>query len=124
MLHPFFEGIQWDTIGTDPIPYDTDKLKEIVKTKTVDIFDNEFQDDDSSRASEFSVKLEQPEDFEKLFEKSKEIKRGWLMKRNPWFIHQSRLFILTNQPRLMYFKDENTFKGEIILNKETKVVKV
>ena len=70
MLHPFFAGIDWDTIGTDKIPYDVDKLKEIIETKQkLDIFDTDTTTDDSSRRSEFSVKLEQPEDFEKLFEK-------------------------------------------------------
>mmetsp|Transcript_17181 Transcript_17181/g.19868 ORF Transcript_17181/g.19868 Transcript_17181/m.19868 type:complete len:83 (+) Transcript_17181:884-1132(+) len=46
------------------------------------------------------------------------------MKRNPWFVNQKRLFILTNQPRLMYFKDENTFRGEILLTKDTVAKKI
>lgn len=124
MLHPFFKGINWHTIGKDPIPYDVTELTKIVKTKkNFDIFENDTEDD-TVRQSEYSVKLEQPEDFEKLFEKSKEIKRGWLMKRNPWFVNQKRLFILTNQPRLMYFKDENTFRGEIMLSKNTVAKKI
>jgi len=124
MLHPFFTGVDWNTIGSDPIPYDIDKLKEIIATKQkLDIFDTESTDD-SSRRSEFSVKLDTPEDFETLFEKSKEIKRGYLLKRNPWLVNQNRLFILTNQPRLMYFKDESTFRGEIPLSKDTECKKI
>lgn len=125
MLHPFFEGVNWLTIGTEPIPYDIEELKEIIKKKQkLDIFDNDTTDDDSIRQSEFSVKLEKPEDFQKLFKESKELKRGWLMKRNPWFVNQKRLFILTNQPRLMYFKDENTFRGEILLDRDTVAKKI
>lgn len=125
MGHPFFEGVDWLTIGTDPIPYDLDKLKNLVKKKPkVDIFDTDTTDDDSIRQSECNIVLKQPEDFEKLFEQSKEIKRGYLMKRNPWFVNQKRLFILTNQPRLMYFKDENTYRGEIILSKDTRAKKI
>lgn len=127
MKHPFFKDIDWLTIGEDPIPYEVDKLTEIVKKKMkLDIFDTDdtFDDSDTIRQSEVNVKLERPEDFEKLFEQSKEIKKGWLMKRNPWFVNQKRLFILTNQPRLMYFKDENTFRGEILLTKDTVATKV
>lgn len=125
MFHPFFRDVNWETIGTDPIPYDVEELKEVVKKKQkVDIFSTDTTDADTMRQSEFSVKLEQPEDFERLFQKSVEIKRGFLMKRNPWFINQKRLFILTNQPRLMYFKDENTFRGEIILTKDTVAKKI
>ncbi len=71
-----------------------------------------------------TVKLENPEDFEQLFEEGKELKRGWLMKRNPWFVNQKRLFILTNHPKLMYFKDEQTLRGEISLDADTKAKKV
>lgn len=119
--HKFFDGINWETIGTDPIPYDESKLKDIVKKKQkLDIFETDtMSTDDSSRQSEVNVVLNGAEDFEKLFENSKEIKRGWLMKRNPWLVHQNRLFILTNQPRLMYFKDENNFRGEIPLSADT-----
>lgn len=125
MQHAFFEGVDWTTVGTDPVPYDQDALKELVKKKSkVDIFSADSSDADTMRQSEFSVRLEQPEDFERLFQKSVEIKRGLLMKRNPWFINQKRLFILTNQPRLMYFKDENTFRGEIILTKDTEAKKI
>jgi 3-phosphoinositide dependent protein kinase-1 len=125
MLHPFFEGVNWLTIGTDPIPYDIEELREVIKKKQkLDIFDNDTTDDETIRQSEFSVKLEKPEDFQKLFKESKELKRGWLMKRNPWFVNQKRLFILTNQPRLMYFKDENTFRGEILLDRDTVAKKI
>lgn len=125
MLHPFFEGVNWHTIGTDPIPYDIEELQRIAKTKQkLDIFEDESTDDFTVRQSEVSIPLQKPEDFEKLFEASKELKRGWLMKRNPWFVNQKRLFILTNQPRLMYFKDENTFRGEILLTKDSVAKKI
>ena len=70
MLHPFFKDVNWTTIGTETIPYDIEELKETVKKKQkVDIFSTETTDADTMRQSEFSVKLEQPEDFEKLFQK-------------------------------------------------------
>lgn len=70
MGHKFFEGVNWATIGTDPVPVDVEQLRDVIKKKhKVDIFDTDTAEDDSSRQSEFSVKLEQPEDFEKLFEK-------------------------------------------------------
>jgi len=135
MLHPFFKGIDWNTIGKDPIPYDKKALKKIIKKKhTMDIFETEetisetneaeTTEDNSVRQSEFDVKLENPEDFEQLFKDGKEVKRGWLMKRNPWFINQKRLFILTNKPKLLYFKNENTLRGEIVIDAETKAKKV
>jgi len=46
------------------------------------------------------------------------------MKRNPWFMNQKRLFILTSQPKLMYFKDENTLRGEIKLDSDTVAKKI
>jgi 3-phosphoinositide dependent protein kinase-1 len=130
MLHPFFEGINWLTIGKDPIPYDVEKLKEIsAKKASFDIFDPqstmaETGDDDMTRQSEINVKLEKPEDFAQLFDNSKQIKKGYLMKRNPWFMNQKRLFILTDQPKLMYFKDETNFRGFIPLTKDTKAKKI
>jgi len=126
MLHPFFTGIDWHTIGNDPIPYDVSKLKDIMKKKIdFDIFETEITtDDETCRQSEFDVKLNGPEDFEKLFDNSQELKRGFLMKRNPWFVNQKRLFILTNHPKLMYFKDENTYRGEIMMTKETVAKKI
>lgn len=140
MMHPFFKGIDWNTIGKDPIPYDRKELKSLLKKKKkLDIFEGENDaadtapdtsetvlttEDDSVRQSECDVKLENPEDFEQLFEEGKELKRGWLMKRNPWFVNQKRLFILTNHPKLMYFKDEQTLRGEITLSEETKAKKI
>ena len=130
MLHPFFEGINWLTIGKDPIPYDIEKLKEIsAKKASFDIFDSQSTmadtgDEDITRQSEINVKLEKPEDFAQLFDNSKQIKKGYLMKRNPWFMNQKRLFILTDQPKLMYFKDETNFRGFIPLTKDTKAKKI
>lgn len=140
MLHPFFTGIDWNTIGNVPIPYDKKVLKNIVKKKEkLDIFEQAetapdtsettvttvtTEEDNSVRQSEFDVRLENPEDFNRLFEEGKELKRGWLMKRNPWFMNQKRLFILTNHPKLMYFKDEQTLRGEINLEKDTKAKKI
>jgi hypothetical protein len=119
--HPFFKGINWATVATDPIPYDAVALKETLSKKMkFDIFDTDtLSTDTSTRQSEVSVPLAGEDDFEKLMNSSTEIKRGFLMKRNPWLVNQNRLFILTNQPRLMYFKDENTFRGEIPLSAET-----
>jgi len=79
MLHPFFKGIDWKTIGKDPIPYDKKILKDLIKKKKVDIFEDEETaldtrdtdnntEDDSVRQSEVDVKLENPEDFDELFE--------------------------------------------------------
>ncbi|CAI2363276.1 unnamed protein product [Moneuplotes crassus] len=139
MLHPFFKEIDWNTIGTDIIPYDKKVLKNIIKKKkNLDIFEptdpeplpdlsesaTMTTEDNSARQSEVDVKLQNPEDFNQLFEAGKELKRGWLMKRNPWFVNQKRLFILTNHPKLMYFKDEQTMRGEIKLNSDCKAKKI
>lgn len=131
MLHPFFKDINWLTIGTDPIPYDIEKLQEIIKNKPLfDIFDtgdtlaDTNDESDSIRQSEVNVELKSPEDFNKLFSNAKEVMKGYLMKRNPWFVNQKRLFILTSHPKLIYFKDDKNLRGEIILSKGTKVKKV
>jgi hypothetical protein len=132
MLHPFFKDINWLSIGTDPIPYDIEKLQEIIKSKKLfDIFDTgdtlaDTNDDDfdSIRQSEVNVELKSAEDFNKLFDNAKEVMKGYLMKRNPWFVNQKRLFILTSHPKLIYFKDDKNLRGEIILSKGTKVKKV
>ncbi len=40
MLHPFFKGVDWNTIGKEPIPYDKKVLKKIVrKKKKLDIME-------------------------------------------------------------------------------------
>ncbi|CAI2363704.1 unnamed protein product [Moneuplotes crassus] len=135
MQHPFFTGIDWLTIGKDPIPYDAKVLKRIIKKKSAlnilepsdtapDTTDSSNTDDNRVRQSEVDVKLQSPEEFEQLFEEGKELKRGWLMKRNPWFINQKRLFILTNHPKLMYFKDEETLRGEILLKQNCEARKI
>lgn len=127
MLHPFFKGINWLEIGKAKIPYDTDELKNIIKKKqVVDIFEDETEttNDTSERQSEINVKLNGTGDFEKLFSKGKELKRGWLMKRNPWFVNQKRLFILTDEPKLMYLKDEENLRGEIPLSSDTLAKKI
>eukprot|EP00347_Sterkiella_histriomuscorum_P001996 403369877 len=48
----------------------------------------------------------------------KEIKRGQLKKKNRFFINQNRIFVLTNEPRLRYYKTEREFRGEIPLTHE------
>lgn len=69
--HPFFDGINWETVSTDSMPYDTKKLSDILKkTKYVDIFESDtFTTDASTRQSEVDVVLKNAEDFEMLFEK-------------------------------------------------------
>lgn len=124
MMHPFFTGISWETISKEPVPYDREALQKFLKKKKkkeiFDSFENkdakEAQDDDttpSSRQSEVTYNIRDTMDFNNVMGKGKEIKRGYLMKRNPYYIHQKRLFILTDEPKLMYFLDEDTFKGEI-----------
>lgn len=120
--HPFFKDINWETVCTDPIPVDIKELKETLsKKQKLDIFDSDTisTDDMSTRQSEVNVVLEGADDFVKLMNNSKELKRGHLMKRNPWLVFQNRLFILTDQPRLTYFKDEDNFRGEIPLSGDT-----
>jgi hypothetical protein len=133
MLHPFFKDVNWLSIGTDPIPYDVKKLKEIIQTKSLfDICDtgdtqadtNDDTDNESIRQSEFNVELKSPGDFDKLLDKGKEVMKGYLMKRNPWFVNQKRLFILTSHPKILYFKDDKNLRGEIQLSKGTKAKKV
>lgn len=48
----------------------------------------------------------------------KEIKKGLLKKKNRFFMKQTRIFILTTEPRLKYYKTENDFRGEIPLTSE------
>ena len=48
----------------------------------------------------------------------KEIKRGYLKKKNRFFINQIRIFVLTSEPRLKYYKNENDFRGEIPLTQD------
>jgi hypothetical protein len=47
----------------------------------------------------------------------KEVKRGVLKKRNEYFMKQSRLFVLTNEPKLTYYKNETELKGEVLLSR-------
>ena len=48
----------------------------------------------------------------------KEVKRGQLKKRNQYYMKQVRTFILTNEPKLTYYKNETELKGEIILSRQ------
>lgn len=48
----------------------------------------------------------------------KEIKRGYLKKKNRFFINQIRIFVLTSEPRLKYYKNEKDFRGEIPLTSD------
>lgn len=40
----------------------------------------------------------------------KELKRGLLKKRNEFYLQQTRTFILTNEPKLRYYKNEEEYK--------------
>ena len=105
------------------------EIQKIIKSKPMlDIFEtvetNDDTDYDSVRQSEVNVELKTPEDFNKLFDKGKEVMKGYLMKRNPWFVNQKRLFILTSHPKLIYFKDDKNLRGEIRIWRGTKVKKV
>lgn len=48
----------------------------------------------------------------------KEVKRGHLKKKNQYFMKQVRTFILTNEPKLTYYKNETEYKGEVILSRQ------
>jgi serine/threonine protein kinase len=134
MMHPFFTGISWETIPKDPVPCARDYLRGFIKKKKKkELFDDPVEetkdvpDDDttpSTRQSEITYNIRDTMDFNNVMGNGKEIKRGFLMKRNPYYIHQKRLFILTDEPKLMYFLDENTYKGEILLDRSTTVVKI
>lgn len=47
----------------------------------------------------------------------KEVKRGNLKKKNQYFMKQVRTFILTNEPKLTYYKNETEYKGEVMLSR-------
>lgn len=53
-----------------------------------------------------------------LMQQIKEIKRGILKKKNRFFMKQTRIFVLTTEPRLKYYKTEHDFRGEIPLTQE------
>ena len=53
-----------------------------------------------------------------MMQQIKEIKRGLLKKKNRFFMQQNRIFILTTEPRLKYYKNDNDFRGEIPLTSD------
>ncbi len=40
----------------------------------------------------------------------REIKRGLLKKRNEYYMQQTRTFILTNEPKLRYYKSDSEYR--------------
>jgi 3-phosphoinositide dependent protein kinase-1 len=135
MSHPFFEGINWETISKDPVPYDINELRKFIKKKKkkqkFDMSDDEegktegnLSESPVPRQSEVTIDIRRTVDYNNVIGTGTELKRGYLMKRNPYYIHQKRLFILTDEPKLMYFKDEDTFKGDIALDGSTTVSKI
>ena len=55
-------------------------------------------------------------------EKIKEIKRGDLKKRNKFFVKQTRTFVLTNEPRIKYYKNKTELRGEVLLTPQVEAV--
>ena len=47
-----------------------------------------------------------------------QIKKGFLKKKNRFFMNQIRIFVLTSEPRLKYYKNETDFRGEIPLTNQ------
>jgi hypothetical protein len=39
-------------------------------------------------------------------------------------MQQTRIFVLTSEPRLKYYKNENDFRGEIPLTQDVKAVSI
>jgi len=48
------------------------------------------------------------------------VRQAVVMKRNRWYFFQDRKIILTNEPRLMYYK-KGVYRSDITLTKDMKV---
>eukprot|EP00347_Sterkiella_histriomuscorum_P000106 403377158 len=53
-----------------------------------------------------------------MLQQIQELKRGFLKKKNRFFMQQIRIFVLTSEPRLKYYKNDNDFRGEISLTSD------
>ncbi|CDW79872.1 agc pdk1 protein kinase [Stylonychia lemnae] len=53
-----------------------------------------------------------------MMQQIKELKKGLLKKKNRFYMQQQRIFILTSEPRLKYYKNDADFRGEISLTQD------
>lgn len=86
--HPFFADLNFETFQTSPVPLPLALLSLAHKKTTV-------------------KRVKVPEESEKIV---LEIKRGFLKKKNEWFIQQTRTFVLTNEPRLRYYRNQDDYR--------------
>eukprot|EP00347_Sterkiella_histriomuscorum_P007491 403348718 len=91
--HPFFQGINWENLSKNPVHLPQSLASQARKHTTI----------------KKNIKHEN-----RIIE---DIKRGLLKKRNEYYIQQTRSFVLTNEPTLKYYKNDNNYRGEIVLSR-------
>jgi len=112
--HPFFEGIDWDSIHMRPVPFEevfpvdqrrNDLAMLIHTTQKVPLNDNR-SDTFLQRESRGEI-----------------IHSGHLKKTNRIFIKKQRFFTLANDGEVKYYLDGRFFRGSFWLTKDTECVK-
>ena len=128
--HPFFKGIDWDNLHnkTPPNSEDFDFLmKKQVKKNTISVINNNVKDINSIKEEEENNKNKKNNATDENDEnKPIVLRKGYLDKKNPWFFtYNKRKVILDSTPKLVYIDpDKNVIKGEIILDKNSKITHI
>ena len=124
--HKFFKGINFDEVSkTKPI-IDAEILSKLQAEKKVlaeeddgiNSEDEEFDEEELERTAKSST-TGAIRDEKKIF------KEGIVLKKCGWLFYKKRKLVLNGKPRLSYYDpDNNEYKGDISLTKNTKAVKM